>query len=161
MKRFFCVLLSAITVLLCACTQRSYSDDLGCANIISSVEKKLSDTQEYEVFGEKHIKYNFDDTEALDDACILYSTDSTDINEIGIFHAANPSYVAELADEVEDYLRDMRTEQRAFIESYAPNEISKLDGSRMYIFGNYVVYTILPTSERDVAIEEIEGLLSK
>lgn len=159
MKSLFCVLLLASAIFLSSCANKDYADDVKCANIIASVEEILPDTQEYEVFGEEHIKYNFERTETKDDACILYSADSTDINEIGIFHAASESFVAELAEEVENYLQDMRTDQRAFIQSYAPNEISKLDGSRVYVFGNYVVYTILPPHERNDAIEEIEHLL--
>ena len=161
MKSLFCVLLLASAIFLSSCANKDYADDVKCANIIASVEEILPDTQEYEVFGEEHIKYNFENARAQDDACILYSADSTDINEIGIFHAPSEGLVASLAEDVENYLQNMRTDQRAFIESYAPNEISKLDGSRIYVFGNYVVYTILPTNERDAAIEEIEGLLLK
>ena len=161
MKKLLCYLLLICAIPLSSCGNMDYSDNVRCSDIADSVKKVLSDGKEYERYGEEHIRYNFENTDLHDDACILYSADSTDINEIGILHASREETVEDLAKNTEKYLRDIKVNQRAFIESYAPNEITKLDSSRIYIFGNYIVYTILPSSERDAAIEEIEKSLLK
>ena len=161
MKKIFAIIICLSMLSLTACTQGDYSNAARCSDIADSVKLSLSDGQEYENYDSSHIKYNFEDTSLQDDACIFYSVDSSDINEVGIFHGAKEDDIDELTAIIENYLRDMRENQRAFIESYAPNEIPKLEDARVYIFGNYIVYTILPSDQRDAAIDEIEKILLK
>ena len=49
---------------------------------------------------------------------------------------------------VSSYLEDQRVTQKAFIESYAPREVPKLEGAEARRYGHYVVYTILSAEDK-------------
>ena len=55
----------------------------------------------------------------------------------------------------------MQEEQREFIASYAPHELSKLDAAKVKKFGNYVVYTVLPKDTTTTVMDEVERYLNK
>lgn len=135
-----------IVLLLCfsACSQKKYSDTLSCAEL--SGEIRENDT-EYGEYDEEYLKYFFADSKLQDDFCIAYSTDNNDITEIGIFHVPDEDSAKELTRVAEDYIEEMQSTQRAFIASYAPNEIKKLDSASVRRFGNYVIYSIAEDNE--------------
>lgn len=162
MKRIILLFLSIIlsaSLFLYSCSARDYSDKVRCAELAQTAQDCAKAENGYAIYGSDHIKYSFKNTDMHDDCCIIYSIDTNDINEIGIFHAKSADSVEALAELAQDYLTDMKQNQRAFIESYAPEETPKLDGARIYVLGNYVIYTILSAKDRDKVMQSIEDLL--
>ena len=104
--------------------------------------------------------FYFEDSHEADDCRMVYSLDTNDINEIGIFHAPNKTEAQDIAEDCREYVEDMRQNSRAFIASYAPSELSKLDGAQVRIYGNYVIYTILPTELIESVFHEVERVLT-
>ena len=144
-----------------SCDQLEYSDAASCQEL-GNQAKSLLEKQtrmDYELYDDMHIKYNFDATELHDDSFIFYSAEVENIDEVGIFHAGSKENATAIASLAEKYISDMQKNQRAFIESYAPAETAKLDDARVYILGNYVIYTILSPSDRSAVIDKIESLL--
>ena len=115
----------------------------------------------YETYGDDHLRYYFEDTKLHDDVCLRYSALSEDINEIGIFHTATRHDQEEIRDLAEDYLEDLLEEQSAFIASYAPEELPKLEGAEVRTFGNYTVYAIADDRDRALIFETVEKALRK
>ena len=150
-----------ICLCLVSCSNAKYNDTQSCSSLCYTATKALADGLEYAEFGENHKKLYFDDTEEYDDVCILYSTDTNNINEIGIFHAIDNTAAADLEKDCVEYIEDIREGERAFIASYAPTELPKLDGAQVHRYGNYVIYTILPTDSTAKVLTEIEGILKK
>ena len=162
MKIFLKCALPLMLVLLVfsACAEReSYADGISCRELMELAEKEIPTDLGYTDFGEEQIRYYFDNTDDFDDVCLRYSTRSENINEVGIFHSASKQEAKEMREEIEDYLEDMREEQSAFIASYAPNELSKLEEAEIRQFGNYTVYTILSREDKSKVFQALKDRL--
>ena len=91
----------------------------------------------------------------------MYSTAVTDINEIGVFHCENKDNAKDLTEIVSKYITDMQSEQKAFIGSYAPRELPKLESAEVHQYGNYVIYLIMNDEDKEDSIEDIAEILCK
>ena len=149
--------------LFSSCQERqSYRDDLRCETLMDAAIDQAPTDFGYDTFESEHLRYYFDEDEEADDACLRYSIAAENINEIGIFHASNETAAREIYEDCEEYLEELREEKSAFIASYAPEELSKLEEAEVRRFGNYTVYAILSSEERALVFETIEqALLSK
>ena len=162
MKKTVAVIIAVfLMAFLPSCKKANYDKSVSCAEIGELIEITLSDGQEYIPHDATFRALYFDESEEYDDVFSAYSVNTVDISEFGIFHAPNERAAGELYDEVRDYVSDMQEEQRAFIASYAPQELSKLDGAKVKKFGNYVVYTVLPSDTSNAVMDEVERYLSK
>ena len=160
MKKFIAVILLLCTLTtVISCSKNQYVDDRSCKDVGNALVESLDDGLEYTDFDSKHISAYFDDTEEYDDHFAVYSTDTNDINELGIFHAPNKNMADELYESCCDYIEDIQEESRAFIASYAPDELPKLDNATVKRFDNYVVYTVLPDDKAEAVYERLESEL--
>ncbi len=161
MRSFLSFLLAILllTCSICSCSKAPLADNVPCAELMDSAEDQIPVNFGYETYGSEHLRYYFEDTKLPDDVCLRYSVLSEDINEFGIFHAPSAEARDELKKLTETYLQSLRTDQRAFIESYAPEELPKLDRSEVKVMGNYVVYAILSDDERELVFETVEKKL--
>ena len=76
-----------------------------------------------------------------------------------IFHTPDTDSARKLMTHIEAYISEMQETQRAFIGSYAPLELPKLDGATVKQFGNYLVYSISENNEE--IFSSIEKTLKK
>ena len=162
--KIFCAL--STLLLLCptllSCTKATaYADDVPCSELMDKVVEQIPVDFGYETYGGEQIRYYFDDTERPDDHCLRYSVKSEDLNEVGIFHTPDRESQEEVVELVEDYLEELREDQRAFIESYAAEELPKLDGAQWRTFGNYTVYAILDDHDRELVFDTVEKELKQ
>lgn len=156
---FFCLLFSFLFV---SCSKEvAYRDDVPCSDISRELCDEADVPGGYSAYDNDHVAFLFDNTELYDDCSILYSTEVTDINEIGVFHCKNNDEIKALAETVSKYISDMQTEQKAFIESYAPREVPKLENAEVRQYGNYVIYLIISADDKEDATEKIGELLIK
>ena len=162
MKRTALLLLLVCCTLLGSCSKTTaYTDDLPCSELMDAVEDQIPVDFGYETFGGDHIRYYFEDTELPDDSCLRYSVRSEDINEFGIFHAPDEAAKEEIKHLTERYLEQLKADQSAFIASYAPEELPKLENAEVKTFGNYVAYAILSDENRKLVFDTIEKKLTK
>ncbi|MBQ9783183.1 MAG: DUF4358 domain-containing protein [Clostridia bacterium] len=149
-------------LLLLSCSKSTaYADDVPCAELADTVEDQLPVDFGYETFGGDHLRYYFSDTKVHDDVCLRYSARSEDINEFGIFHTPDEASRAEIKQLTEAYLEQLRSDQSAFIASYAPDELPKLERAEVRTFGNYTVYGILDDDDRELLFETVEKELKQ
>jgi len=152
--------LLSLSAALCSCAAR-YADGISCAELGESMLNSIEEVEEYTEFEDTHKEYYFNNTEHYDDCSLLYSKDVRDIGEIGIFHAPDENSARAMEEACLKYLDELKTGTRAFIESYAPEELAKLDAAKVRRFGCYVVYTVLPSNEANSLFKTIEKTLKK
>ena len=147
---------------LSSCGQKMvYADNVSCSELMDAVVEQIPVSFGYEAYGDDHLRYYFEDTTLPDDVCLTYSVASEDINEIGIFHTPDAASREEIYDLAEDYLEELREDKRAFIASYASDELPKLDRAEVRTFGHYTVYAILNDRDRALVFETIEKMLTE
>lgn len=155
------IIITLVLLSLSSCSRLGYADNVDCSEIGKGALDTLDDDMEYAEFDKTHLELYFDDTDEYDDCYTVYSTDTGDINEIGVFHATSKDNANELAEECREYIEDLQENSRAFISSYAPDELPKLDSAQVRRFGNYVVYTVLDDESADAIFESIKENLKK
>ena len=160
-KRTLSIILLALIFLLPSCKKKEYQNEVSCYDLCEAIIAAEDDTHEYEAYGEDYVKYFFEDTSLHDDFRIIYSRESEDIDELGIFHADTKQKTDELLHLVEEHISSYQKEQRSFISSYAPEELPKLDNAEIKVFGNYVVYAIMDEDDKKEAFSVIERKLKK
>ena len=148
-----------IAVFLPSCTAKKYSDTVECSKLANAAIGEIPLDNGYAAFDQSHLKYNFANTDLCDDHAFFYSIETNDINEIGILRAKDSENVEELAGLARSYIAEIKENNRAFIQSYAPNEVNKLDNAKVYILGKYVIYTVLSPNDTELVIKKIESLL--
>ena len=148
------------SLLLAGCAGARYKSDVPCEDVTKKAVEILSDGLEYAEFDGSHVDMYFNKA-AFEDFFVIYSTETNDINEIGVFRAADERSAKQTEAACLDYVKTMRDEQRAFISSYAPDELPKLERARVHRYGNYVVYTILTPEETDAVLDGTKQLLRK
>lgn len=164
MKRILCVIfvLSLLCSLIaCSGGDKNYSDSIPCAELLDAAEEQIPIDLGYESFGGDHIKYYFDNTELDDDHALRYSVKSENVNEIGIFHAPDEDSRKKLEDLAKKYISDLVEDRGSFIASYAPDELDKLRGGEVRVYGNYIAYAILSEAEKEHFFDAIEKELKK
>ena len=137
----------------------SYSDSVPCDEILDKVEEQLPVSLGYESYGADYTEYYFKDLSDCEDLSVRYSTLSENLNEFGIFHARDKNGVDGLCEEAESYLETLLKEKGAFIASYAPDELSKLEDAEVRTYGNYVAYAILSKDDRALFFEAVGEIL--
>ena len=158
MKKFFCFILVPL-LLICSCSSGAYTDTLSCEEIRERIISAVGD-EEYLELDSGDAEYYFS-LDGCREYSVRYSSSTNDIGEFGIFHAEDEDAALKLLEECREYVRDKQTEQRAFIQSYAPTEIKKLDGADAFRFGNYVIFTVLEGNDSEQVKTSVEKLLAE
>jgi hypothetical protein len=140
--------------LFTACSSKvNYRDDIPCYDICEAFIQSQNSSDGYSYYTEEEISFFLELPDYVNDFSVVYSTDVNDINEIGVFHCADEKSAEEFFSVISAYLKEQQTTQRAFIESYAPREVPKLEGAETRQYGNYVVYTILSAEDKKAVWE--------
>lgn len=160
-KRTLQMILLALVLLLPSCKKQEYLDEVSCYDLCEAVIIAEDEIGEYEAYGEDYIEYFFENTSLHNDFRIIYSRESDDIDELGIFRTDSTEKTDELLGIVEKHISSYQKDQRSFIASYAPEELSKLDNAEIKVFGNYVVYAIMDEDDKKEAFSVIEEKLKK
>lgn len=137
-----------------------YRNDLSSEEVMKSAPLYERSAETYDMYDKDFLDFFFEDI-PTSDCVVLYSASQENIDEFGIFHAADTENTAKISESVEKYLSEMKDSQRAFIESYAAEELPKLDTAEMRIYGNYVAYAILSPEEMSAFFEHVENTLKE
>ena len=162
MKKYvFLTLILALFISLGGCSAKKYRDDVSCKTLVDSVSAKMPEELDFLELDESFREFYFEGAEEYDDCYIVYSSPSEDISEIGIFHAVSDQAAEKIEGVCYEYIVDLGQNSRAFIASYAPEELTKLDGAEVRRYGRYVVYTVLDASDAERVFESVENALSE
>lgn len=162
MKKLFILAALLFCICLYACSKAAeYRDDLDTDDILKGAPHTVRSADDYDEYDDDFVVFFFGDIPADCDHTVIYSRDQNDINEVGIFHAESDTDAIEIYEKVTEYISEIQKTQRAFIASYAPSEIAKLDRAEVRKYGNYVVYAILSEGDSKVLFEHVEGTLKE
>ncbi len=143
-----------------SCAQKGYSEVYSCSELTKALESEILSEETYGAYSHEDVKYMFDDDTLFDSYSIIYSSSSEDIGEVGILHAPTSESAEELLDEANEYLSSLNEEKRAFLKSYLPYELEKLDYAEAKRYGNYVVFVVQDQDTRNAVFAKLEALLS-
>ena len=152
MKRFF-VLILAMILLSFSAFAAPVNSAKGIGGLIQRIAPSdfgYIDSTEY------YFNHYFQDLCGVDAAYIITCADSTNFNEIGVFHVDSDSCVKDNVCKIQKYLDTAKSNFESGV-MYNPEEYSKFKNAKVEAFGNYIVYTILdkePTKRVYSAISE-------
>ena len=162
MKKYSFLFLILVAILLFSgCATEKYKDDVECKALVLSVTDQMPSELDFRELDESFREFYFEGADGFDDCYIAYSADSEDISEIGVFHAVSDEAAEKIEGVCYEYINDLSQNSRAFIASYAPEELTKLDGAEVRRYGRYVVYTVLNTADAERAFEIIKNTISE
>ena len=139
----------------------SYRDDIKCSTLTGAISSNAKHNADFFEYTNEELSFLFSDLSQCDDYSIIYSLPTSDISEIGVFHCPDEESAKNILEIATNYVEDQKTNQRAFISSYAPYELEKLDNATVHRYGSYVVYVILDQENASLAFDTIENLLKK
>ena len=149
-------------LLLVSCSKApSYREDVKCAALSRAVRDNVQGSANFSEYEEEEVSFLFSDLSFCDDYSLIYSSPTADISEIGVFHCPDEESAKEFLEIVTSYIEDQKVNQRAFISSYAPRELEKLDHAEVRRYGTYVIYVMLDDEERALTFDAIENALKK
>ena len=160
MKGFIIALLCV--ALLCpvfaSCAQPRYIDSLACSDIANALREEILGENEYGIYDDAEVEYLID-SDCYNSSCVMYSLSGDDVGEVGILHADNVKKAEELLEDTSEYIDDLKEEKSDFLRSYLPDELDKLNKASVKRFGNYVVYTILPSDLSEKVFQRVKDML--
>ena len=153
-----CIIIRIFT----ACSQNEYSDVLSCAEVSNTLSREISVPEgEFSQYTAEELKFFFPNPTIYTEAYIIYSTDSTDIAELGVLRASDEESAKNLYEEVKLYIKNLQEQKQEFLRNYSPNELQKLNSAQARRYGVYVIFTVSDSSEQNKVFEKAENLLSK
>ena len=160
MKKLLLITAILLCVCLYACSRvAEYRGDLDTEDILKGAPHTVRSADTYEEYDDDFVEFFFGETPASRDHTVLYSKDQSNIDEVGIFHAKDETEALQIYELTAEYIKEMQDTQRAFIASYAPEELPKLDDARVQKYGNYVVYAIIDSADSDRFFAHVESAL--
>ena len=168
-KKIFTVLLAALCLTLVACSSAendarnvTLRDDVAPDDVAARMVAAVGGQGAYMEGDDDLYDLYFEESEAyplLDDACMMFAREETNVSEFGVFKAKREEDVAAVRDMVQKYLDDRTEGLRAFAANYSPEELAKIDNASISTYGRYVVYDILDDADKDAAYRVIEDML--
>jgi predicted small secreted protein len=146
--------------LLAACNGKTAGirDDVEVSDLSASVAAALNEKDTLvsvpETFFSGAMKMDVSDYEGFD---VKINSHGVNIDEYGIFKAADSSQVASLEQALNDYLK---LRKDTWMVEYMPEEYPKLENAEVKIVGNYAMYAILSDDSKKAAFDAFEKSLT-
>lgn len=164
MKKLFPIILSIffITLIFASCSDKNFNSSLSCQELTTSLKKEISvpegNFKEYTV---DELNFLFSSPELYSDICIIYSTDSTDVCELGVIHASNKENAKKLYEDAKYYIKSIQEEKSEFLRNYSPEELTKLNSAEARCFGEYIIFSVAEPNDKNEVFKKAEMLLEK
>lgn len=170
-KKMLIVVLSLLCLALAACSSTrpdtksvNFRDDVDPDDVAARMVDAIGGQGAYMEGDDDLYDLYFAESEGyplLDDACMMFAREETNVSELGVFKAAREEDAQAVRDMVERYLKDRTEGLRTFAANYSPRDLAKIDNAGISTYGRYVVYDILDEADRTAALGAVEKLLTK
>ena len=155
--------LLCLSLSLTACT--SYRNDVAVTDLTSSVLEVVSTYDGFVAADADYISLEFANPSVIEsnvsEWTICASKSQITVDEFGIFLVKNGGDVNAVKAEVETYVQMLQVKMEAFLEMYDPAEKTKLENAQVFVFGDYVVFTMLTDADTTAATGAIKTALEK
>lgn len=161
-SRIIICLLAALTLFsaLISCGgEKTYKNDVAVSALAESGVKKISLASNLtEASGEFMSFYLNVDASLYSECKVMTPGGSSSIDEFGIFKAKDADSAQKIAEALNKYLEGRVA---TWDNRYSQSEKPKVDGAKTDIYGNYVCYTILSSSEQSAFLNAIEDMITE
>ncbi len=155
--------LLCLTFILGACD--SYRNDVAVTDLTSAVLESVSTQGGYTAADADYVSLEFATpdtvTANVQEWTVCASTSSSTVDEFGIFRVKDGGDVDAVKKEVETYVQALQVKLEVFLDMYDPAEKTKLENAQVFVFGNYVVFTMLTEADTTAATNAIKTALEK
>jgi len=100
------------------------------------------------------------DTSAIASS-VMHTVSSAQYDEFGVFKCSSEADAKELLVIINRYLETSKQENVPIAQSYAPNEVPKLENAQAKQFGCYVTYAVLADAQSQAWFAAVRELLTK
>lgn len=156
-KSALIALMLIIATLLSACGGGSVKNDVAVSELGSAIDTAIGSTADLVDAPESYITGSMKlDVSNISEYTVKINSRGINIDEYGIFKAADDTQLQQLQTLVSDYLQ-FRLD--TWMVEYMPEEFPKLESAEVKTVGNYVMYAILSDADRKLAFTAFEDSL--
>jgi hypothetical protein len=147
------LLLLALFVTMSACAH-PYTSEQSADTLLGKVISTLSEGNEdvyYRASEDTYAVYFGDkvEYEVVQDCCIAYHTDSTNVDQLGVFRVREGHSTEPVRKMVQAYVDGQAEYLHGFAANYNRGELEKIQSSRVFVIGQYVCFSILSDEAAD------------
>lgn len=150
----FCCFLFSLPFLFIACAKKSYRNDLSATEVAATLSGSIGLDAD---FGDRTMLSDQISVPDEGELTVCTAKDGTNIDEFGVWHTEDP---AEARRQLETYLERSYQQNKAYYDSYIPDQTPKLRDAEVRIFGSYAVYAVLDPEQKANFFRAAEKLLS-
>lgn len=153
----FPIILSVLLLASCSAKNANVRDDAPVSDIAAAVDTRLS-AESFASMDESYLKGAMKlDTSLFKEYEVKINAFGANIDEYGIFRAADNTEIKDVEKAVKNYLQ-MRLD--TWMEEYMPEEKPKLEAAETVTMGSYVIYAILSDEAKANVFEEFKSTLT-
>lgn len=164
MKRTISLVLLAVLCvgLLCACSDGgadtpTVKTDVSVTDLAAKVDEAIGAGENMASRDDNYIQGMMDmDVSNYSEYIVKTNAMGTNVDEYGIFKAADEAQATEIAQAVDAYLK-MRNE--TWMDEYMPEERPKMEAASYEVCGLYVMYAVLADDAKTAAFDAFTGAL--
>ena len=150
---------AALLLLLSACGGAKVRDDVPVSGLSSAVDSAIGNEGDLVAAPESYLSSLMElDFSSLPEYVVKINSRGVNIDEYGIFKAAEGQKVSDLEATVKGYLQNRID---IWMPEYMPEELPKLENAEVKTVGNYVMYMILSDSQKAAAGATFESSLAE
>lgn len=154
-RSFFLVLLA-----LLLCIPLSAMANPNAKSVSEKIQEACPAKFGYVDNSEYYMSSYFSALEDVDDFHIVTCADSTNFNEIGVFHLKDTSHLASNQKLLKKYLLKIKQNFESGVV-YNTAEYPKFENAKAFAVGNYLVYVVLDRDASKKAEQVVRDILSK
>ena len=157
-------MLLCLSICFTACGN-SYRSDVAVTDLTSAVLNAVSTEGGFTATDADYVDLEFVTPATVSanvqEWMICASTSSQTVDEFGIFRVKDGGDVSAVKAEVEKYVQALQVKLEVYLDMYDPAEKTKLENAQVFVFGNYVVFTMLTEADTTAATGAIKTALEK
>ena len=165
MKKLTLIAAMLLCLSLCFTACDSYRNDVPVNDLASAVLNAVSTEGGFTAVDADYVSLEFATPDTISanvqEWTICASTSSQTVDEFGIFRVKDGGDVNAVKAEVETYVQALQVKLEVFLEMYDPAEKTKLENAQVFVFGNYVVFTMLTDADTTAATNAVKAALEK
>ncbi len=165
MKKLTLIAVLLLCPILCLTACNSYRSDVPVNDLTNAILESVSTQGGYTSADTDYVSLEFENAAVIEanvaEWMICASTSSETIDQFGIFCVKDGGDVSAVKKEVENYLLAQQLWLEGILERYSPDEKTKLDNAQVFVYGNYVVFTMLTDADTTAATSTVKTALEK
>ncbi len=156
-------MLLCLALTLSACS--SFRTDVAVSDLSSAVIGAVSTQGGFTATDADYVSLEFTSPDVItanvQEWIICASTSSQTVDEFGIFRVKDGGDVNAVKAEVEKYVQALQVKLEVYLDMYDPAEKTKLENAQVFVYGNYVVFTMLTDADTTAATGAVKAGLEK